>query len=362
MLSRHPVVVLAAILLLQCDERVCSTNHRALLQAHHRKRVPDVTSATARSAFDGRGWNRIGIALSALIIVGTSITLIQLIRGIDIEKVFVAFWATPLRMILIAWGFVVPGYVTLTFYDYFALRTIGRHDVPYRIAALASFTSYTIGHNLGATVVTGGAIRFRIYSAWGLGVVDIAKIAFVTGLTFWLGNSFVLGLGLAYAPEAAGGIDQLPAWANRAIGLAGLFVIAGYLIWLLERSRAIGRGTWRILLPSAGLTVVQIGIGVLDLGAGAGAMYALLPAEHAIDFCTMLVIFVAATLLGFLSHSPGSLGVFEAAMLIGLPQLQKEELLASLLMFRVLYFVLPLMLAAPALGLREIWIAIWPSK
>ena len=66
--------------------------------------------------------------------------------------------------------------------------------MPYRIAALASFTSYSIGHNLGATVFTGGAVRFRIYSAWGLGIIDVAKIAFVTGLTFWLGNAFLLGV------------------------------------------------------------------------------------------------------------------------------------------------------------------------
>ena len=103
----------------------------------------------------------------------------------------------------------------LTFYDYFALRTIGRHDIPYRTAAFASFTSYTIGHNLGATVFTGGLVRLRIYSAWGLGIVDVAKIAFVTGLTFWLGNVVVLGIALAYAPDAAAAVTQLPAWINR---------------------------------------------------------------------------------------------------------------------------------------------------
>ena len=92
--------------------------------------------------------------------------------------------------------------------------------MPYRVAALASFTSYTIGHNLGATVFTAGAIRFRIYSAWGLGIIDVAKIAFVTGLTFWLGNAFVLGFGMSCAPEAASAVNQLPPWINRAIALS----------------------------------------------------------------------------------------------------------------------------------------------
>jgi hypothetical protein len=94
----------------------------------------------------------------------------------------------------------------------------------------------------------------------------------------------------------------------------------------------------------------------LDLGAGAIAMYTLLPAHPAIDFITLLVVFVTAILLGFLSHAPGSLGVIEVAMLVGLPQFPKEELLASLLIFRFLYFVLPLSLAALLIGLRELWL------
>ena len=88
--------------------------------------------------------------------------------------------------------------------------------MPYRIAALAGFTSYSVGHNVGASVFTGGAVRYRIYSAWGLDAIEVAKICFIAGLTFWLGNATVLGLGIAYEPEAASAINQLPAWLNRA--------------------------------------------------------------------------------------------------------------------------------------------------
>jgi uncharacterized membrane protein YbhN (UPF0104 family) len=242
----------------------------------------------------------------------------------------------------------------MTFYDFFALRTIGRDAVPYRIAALASFTCYTIGHNLGATVFTAGVIRLRIYSAWGLNIIDIAKIAFITGLTFWLGNAFVLGAGMTYAPAAASAVNQLPPWVNRTIGVAGLMIIVGYLLWLTPRRRLIGRSSWQIALPSPRSTVLQIGIGIWDLGAGTIAVYALLPAYPAVDFSAVLVVFVTAILLGFVSHAPGSLGVIEATMLVGLPQFPKEELLASLLIFRFLYFILPLSFAAVLLGLREL--------
>jgi glycosyltransferase 2 family protein len=317
--------------------------------------MPNATSVITRVLQERIGWNRIGLAISLLIIVMSSVTLLRLLRDIDVDKVLVAVQATSIQTILVAGGFVAAGYVTLTFYDFFSLRTIGRKEVPYRMAALASFTSYSIGHNLGATVFTGGVVRFRIYSAWGLSIIDVAKIAFVTGLTFWLGNAFLLGIGVAYAPEVASAVDQLPPWLNRVIALAELAVIAGYLIWLLPRRRVIGRGEWQIALPNAQLTLVQIGIGVLDLGSAALAVYTLLPADPAIDFTALLVTFVMATLLGFLSHAPGSLGVFDAAMLVGLPQFAKEELLASLLIFRVLYFVIPLFLAVLVLGIRELW-------
>ena len=318
-----------------------------------RERIRAFTRAFQRR----NGWHKLGAAIGLVIVAFALLTLFRLLRDIEIDKVVVALRLTSPYQILVAGGFVAASYVTLTFYDYFSLRTIGRRDVPYRVAAMASFISYTIGHNLGATVFTAGAIRFRIYSAWGLGVADVVKIAFVTGLTFWLGNAFVLGAGLLWAPEAASAITQLPPWINRAIALSGLAIIAGYLLWLLPQPRIIGRAGWRVTLPCARLTLVQIGIGVLDLTAGALAMYALLPADPPIDFVTLLVIFVTAALLGFLSHAPGSLGVFEAAMLIALPQFQKEELLASLLIFRVLYFMLPFCAAVLLLSAREGWLA-----
>jgi uncharacterized membrane protein YbhN (UPF0104 family) len=143
-------------------------------------------------------------------------------------------------------------------------------------------------------------------------------------------------------------------WINRAIGLAGLAAIACYLLWLTPRRRAVGRSGWRIVLPSLRFTLVQIGIGALDLSLVTMAMYILLPPTPALGFVTVLVIFLTATLLGTVSHAPGGLGVIEATMLVGLAQFQREELLAALLTFRALYFVLPLLLATISLGLREL--------
>ena len=147
------------------------------------------------------GWNRLGIALSLTIIVVAAVVLYRTLHDLNFREVMHALNTFDRRDILIAAGFVTAGYITLTFYDLFALRTIGRPGVSYRVAALASFTSYSIGHNIGASVFTGGAVRYRIYSLHGLSAVDVAKLCFVAGLTFWLGNVTVLGLGILYSPR-----------------------------------------------------------------------------------------------------------------------------------------------------------------
>jgi uncharacterized membrane protein YbhN (UPF0104 family) len=253
---------------------------------------------------------------------------------------------------------VVGAFCTLTFYDFFALRTIGKKHIPYRIAAMSAFTSYSIGHNIGATVFTGGAIRFRIYSDYGLSAIDVAKICFLSGLTFWLGNLFVLGVGMALHPAAASSMDQLPAAMNQLIAIGIVMAIFAYLGWLVlgKNRRQLGQNGWKVVLPSARLTLVQILIGVVDLGFCALAMYLLVPSNPQIDFLSLSVVFILATLLGFASHAPGSLGVFDAAMLVALPQFGREELLATLLVFRVLYFVIPFGMAISIMGIRELWL------
>ena len=153
--------------------------------------------------------HKLGVAISIAIIATACYILYHMLKGLDVDDLYEALRETETRTVVLAGLCVAAGYFTLTFYDLFALRAIGRNEVPYRIAAFAGFTSYSIGHNVGASVFTGGVVRYRIYSAWGLSAVDVAKVCFLAGLTFWLGNAAVLGLGVAYHPEAASSIDKL---------------------------------------------------------------------------------------------------------------------------------------------------------
>ena len=312
--------------------------------------------ASLRSGFYKHvGWKRVGIAASLIIITIAVVTLIRMLAGIDFATVIEAIRQKSYSRIGLAALCVACAFFTLTFYDLFALRTIGRRDVPYRIASLASFTSYTIGHNLGATVFSGGAIRFRIYSEWGLTPIDVAKICFISGLTFWLGNATVLGIGMALYPDAASAMNYLPESINRLIAAGLLASIVIYLSWLAMGPRQLGRNGWMIALPSARLTFLQIVIGVVDLGFCALAMYILMPDTPHISYMALAVIFIMATLLGFASHAPGSLGVFDTAMLLALPQFATAHVVASILIFRLLYFVMPFAISLTVMGSREIW-------
>ena len=311
-------------------------------------------SAIPQAIYKKFGWSSVAVAISLVIVAVAAVTLVKIFREIELGRVMGALKTQSISHLLSSGGFVVAGYLALTCYDVFALRSIGRREVPYRVAAFASFTSYTIGHNFGAAVFTSGLIRYRIYSAWALSVAEIARIAFITGLTYWLANAFVLGGGALLAPNAASAVDHLPVPINRLIGIAVLAVIASYVLWLWPGPRLIGRSEWQIILPNSQSTLLQIGIGSTELIFVALAMYMLLPARPVVDLLDLVVIFVTAMLMGVVSHVPGSLGVMEAAMFIGLPEVGKEDLLVSLVSFRVLYFLLPLLLATLLLGLREL--------
>jgi uncharacterized membrane protein YbhN (UPF0104 family) len=147
-------------------------------------------------------------------------------------------------------------------------------------------------------------------------------------------------------------------WFNRLLGIAALAILVGYVAWVWAKPRVIGRSDWVVTLPGGPLTLLQIVIGIVDLSFCAAAMYVLMPEDPQIAFIKLAVIFVSATLLGFASASPGGLGVFDAAMLVALIEFEREELVAGLLLFRVLYYVVPFALSLAIMGARELWLGV----
>jgi uncharacterized membrane protein YbhN (UPF0104 family) len=297
----------------------------------------------------------LGVVVSIAIAGVAIFALTHALKHVNYDEVFAVVRRTNSGLIALALMLVAASYGSLTLYDLLALRTIGRTDVPYRIAALASFTSYPIAHGVGAVALISPVIRYRIYSCNGLGAIDVANICFLTGLTFWLGNLTALGLSLLGDPGAISLFDYLPRAVNRWLAVALLLGIVAFLVWSWLSPRSFGTRRWPVRLPSGPMVLLQIAIGVFDLGAAALAMYVLIPAGMNIEIFRLTTVFIAATLLGFASHTPAGIGVFDAAILLGLGGDDKEPLIAALLMFRFLYHFLPFVMALGLFGAVEAW-------
>jgi uncharacterized membrane protein YbhN (UPF0104 family) len=298
----------------------------------------------------------LGKALGGLASLGVfalaGFILAGVISSIKFADVRAAIAATSAEQVLGALVLTALSYLALTGYDALALRQLGLR-VRYRIAALASFTSYAFSFNLGFPVVTAAAVRYWIYSRVGVSAVQVANVTVIAGVTFWLGMASVVGVGLIERAGALAGIDKLPAFVNVALGLLICGGVGYYLVWVSLKPRRVRlRGHMFELpglVPSAGQTV----LGVIDLCCAAAALFWLLPPDMSLDFFTFASVYVFACLLGVVSHAPGGIGVFEATMLNALPGQSQESLLASLLLFRVLYYFLPFLFALALLGADE---------
>jgi uncharacterized membrane protein YbhN (UPF0104 family) len=325
---------------------------RTLLLQRMRTLEVIVLQKTPRSS---ARWKGLGVVVSVAIAGAAIFALTHALKNVDYAEVVAVIKRTNPTVIALAMMLVITSYFSLTFYDLLALRTIGRSDIPYRIAALASFTSYPIAHGVGAVSVVSPVIRYRIYSCNGLGAVDVANICFLTGLTFWLGNLTALGFSLLNDPNAISLVDYLPPLINRLLAVALLAGILSFLVWSWRSPRSFGTRRWPVRLPSGPMVLLQIAIGIFDLGAAALAMYVLIPAGMNIGIFRLTAVFIAATLLGFASHTPAGIGVFDAAILLGLGSEDREPLIAVLLMFRFLYHFLPFVMALGLFGAVEGW-------
>jgi hypothetical protein len=195
-------------------------------------------------------------------------------------------------------------------------------------------------------------VRFWIYGPAGLTAGRIASLTIVAGVTFWLGMGLVLASGFLFDASAIGEINKFPAIVNQGIGVALVVLLLAYLAWV-TRLRRQGRGVvMHFRLPGPWLTLGQTALGVIDVCAAAGALYVLLPKGHGVGYLAFSALYSFAAMLGIASHSPGGLGVFEATMLKGVGG-SPDQLLASLLLFRVIYYIVPFVLALALLGAHE---------
>ncbi|SDP41740.1 bifunctional lysylphosphatidylglycerol flippase/synthetase MprF [Desulforhopalus singaporensis] len=267
-----------------------------------------------------------------------------------------ALHAIPPSRILLSFCFTALSYFCLTFYDTLAFIHIGK-SLSYKKVALASFISYSFANNTGSlSIITASSIRYRFYSGWGFSSLEIARIVWFCMASFWLGFLFLTGAGLLAAPPSH--IFSFPLAQTTVfcyVGVLFLLVVGGYLAVSALVCKPVRFLRWDVAFPAPRLAMGQVAVAATDLLFAAAALYVLMP-EISVPFASVVTLFLISMILGLVSNVPGGLGVFESVMLVMLtPYARGIELISSLLLFRCIYYLLPLTVSVVVLGGLEVY-------
>jgi phosphatidylglycerol lysyltransferase len=274
------------------------------------------------------------------------------LRAVTWRELSADIWQTPLSRLLLALALTALNYVALTGYDLIAFAYAGRSLARTKIAA-ASFLAYAIANNVGFAMLSGASVRYRMYTRWGVSAEELSRIILSCSITFWLGLFALGGISLA-----AGTIPPAIAIPHQLIVFAGwllMVVPPAYLLLTIVKRGPLHAGRFVLPLPSPSIALGQIAVSAIDWTLAGAVLYALLPAGT-MPFLTFLAAFLIAILLGLVSHVPGGVGVFEGLMIVLLrPYLASGELMPSLVVFRAIYYLLPLGIALIAMTGDELW-------
>jgi len=292
--------------------------------------------------------NRVTGTVGALVTV--TIVLVALwflhreLAGITLAAILSHIRSVPTWSLFAASGFAICSYLTLTAYDAVGLRYLGR-DIPYRQSALTSFMAFAVGHNVGVASLSGGSIRFRMYTLAGLTASEVARLIVFISSTFGIGASGLLGISLLLMPATQTAVLRLPAPVTQVAGYLLLSVPILYVALTMLRGSPVRIGNWSVAIPSTRVAVAQVGIAAIDIVFTAATLFVLLEPQLHIGFLSFLGIFMLALGVGVVSNVPGGIGVFEAVLVATLPHVDRPALLGTIIIYRLIYYVGPLVLA-----------------
>ncbi len=250
--------------------------------------------------------------------------------------------------------FTIAGYGFLTLYDALAVRFAGAR-LPYPRIALVSFMGYAIGHNIGLNTLSGGAVRYRAYTALGLGATQIATIIAFGTVTFLLGAGLLLGMSLLMQGGMSGSVLHVHASFAMLAGVMLLATVGAYLWLVCTRHEPLRFKRFVIPVPKPRVAFAQVAVACADLLCAVSVLYVLLPHQAAISFAAFAGIYLIAIAAGVISNIPGGIGVFEAVLLLLMPDVPKDRLLGALVAYRAIYYFAPFALALALLGIHELW-------
>ncbi|MFO1146185.1 MAG: bifunctional lysylphosphatidylglycerol flippase/synthetase MprF [Rhodospirillales bacterium] len=295
----------------------------------------------------------LGLAATAIVLLLCGFALNRLLAEMRVADVGRSIANLPGHAV--GWSLLFTGlsYITLVGYDWSALRYVGRR-LPARVIALASFCGYAIGNTVGFSLFTGGSVRFRIYSAAGLPAEDIGRVTLFCIIAFGFGICAVGGVGVLLRPLLLAEILHLPALLLKVTSVSLIVAIIAFVL-LCTRKRLLRWRRMTLPLPSPSLVAGQLTISAIDLCFACAALWVLLPADLSYSFFAFLPLYCVAIVAGILSHVPGGLGVFEAVFVYALgDRTEIGPLVGALVVYRLIYYVMPLLVAGALLGLSEL--------
>jgi uncharacterized membrane protein YbhN (UPF0104 family) len=301
-----------------------------------------------KSRFNHLTWPVVGLAVAAFCIWA----LVHELRSISLADVAASLgrvsplhWAGALGGAALAYG-------ALAGYDRIALQHLGYH-LSWPFIALASFVSYALSHNIGAALLSGAVVRYRIYSTKGLSMAEVGVLVGFCAFTFVLGITILGGILVIIHPIMVQRYVDLPEPLARLCGVAMLTVVGLYVLAsFLQLKPLVIRG-FSIFYPRREIALKQLIIGPMELIGAAAIIYFCLPEAGNPGFITILGIFLASFSLAVFSHAPGGVGVLELMFVSGLKDMPAADVLAALIVFRLFYLVLPLAISLVAVLVFE---------
>lgn len=270
------------------------------------------------------------------------------------QDVLAALRELPRTRLALALALTAAGYTVLVGYDRLAFQFVGR-ALPLKRIALASFVGYAFGNNIGHTLLAGATARYWFYTSVGVSAADVARIVVFCSLGFWLGYFTLATAAFTLEPVAVPAALHLPLATTQPLGLALFALLVAYGVLVASRRGRVRLGGWSLELPSPRLTAGQLAVGTADLALMSAALWVLLPAELGLSYLAFLPVFLVALAAGAASQVPGGLGVFEATLLLLIPNgTAGPELVGALLAFRGIYCLLPLLIAATLVALHAL--------
>lgn len=275
------------------------------------------------------------------------------LRGISLHEILLDLRSLPPSRVLASFACTFAGYLVFAGYDLVALRHLGRSLSIGRVV-ISSFIGAALANNAPLSVFVGGSVRYRFYSGWGLAPRDTTALVLLNLLTYSLGLATAAALAFTLEPEAVPHLLRLPLASTRPLGWAALAGVLAYLFWSARRTRwRVGRRV--VAFPPLGTSLRQIAVSLADWILSGAALFVLLPGAHPLSYFGFFGVFILSQIAVLIAQLPGGLGVFEAVMLATLtPALPARAVFAALLAYRAIYFLLPLAVAAAALGARGV--------